>query len=79
MKKCMALLLTLALSAGVLAGCGSKEDNTTTAAPQTEAADQGTTAAADEAGTTAADEAATTGQPEMKPQALPGRAKARLR
>ncbi len=61
MKKCMALLLTLALSAGVLAGCGSKEDNTTTAAPQTEAADQGTTAAADEVGTTAADEAATTG------------------
>ncbi len=58
MKKCMALLLTLALTAGVLAGCGGKEDTTTTAA-QTETAEAGTTAAADEAGTTAADEAAT--------------------
>ena len=58
MKKCMALLLTLALTAGALAGCGGKEDTTTTAA-QTETAEAGTTAAADEAGTTAADEAAT--------------------
>lgn len=56
MKKCMALLLTLALAAGLLAGCGSKEDSTGTTAAKTEA---GTTAAA-EAGTTAADEAATT-------------------
>lgn len=56
MKKCMALLLTLALAAGLLAGCGSKEDSAGTTAAQTEA---GTTAAV-EAGTTAADEAATT-------------------
>lgn len=56
MKKCMALLLTLALAAGLLVGCGSKEDSAGTTAAQTEA---GTTAAA-EAGTTAADEAATT-------------------